>query len=459
MDDRRNNGSVIATFAAPSIGTEAPQGGVLGLLPELSSDALGLLTRVTRDYGDLVHIRLGLTPVLVVGHPDLVEEVLVTRNHDYRKGEQTRRLGSLLGKGLLLSEGDFWLRQRRLMQPAFHRQRLARMAATMIDCAVATAESWCDGEVRAINIEMQELTLRIVGRTLFGTDVGEDLACIRHSSLVVNEHFRSRLYSLLTLLPDGVPTPGNLRYQAAVRDLDQLVLRIIAERRASGEYGEDVLGMLLSARDESGRGMDDRQLRDEVLTLLLAGHDTTSLALTWAFVLLANNAEVDAALHADLAAVLGGRNPTSADASQLRYADRVVSETLRLYPTAWAIGREALRDTSIGGQPVRAGTTVVMVPWVMHRDPRFYEEPEVFRPDRWENGLAERLPRFAYLPFGGGQRVCIGANFAQLEATLLLAAIAQRIRLELLEPQQQVEPWPVITLRTKADVPMRLTSR
>jgi cytochrome P450 len=432
---------------------------VLGLLPELSRDALGLLTRVTRDYGDLVRIRLGLTPVVVVGHPDLVEEVLVTRNHDYRKGEQTRRLGSLLGKGLLLSEGDFWLRQRRLMQPAFHRQRLARMAETMIDCAVSTTESWHAGEVRAINVEMMELTLRIVGRTLFGTDVGEDLARIRQSSLVLNEHFRSRLYSLLTILPDSVPTPGNLRYQVAVRDLDQLVFRIIGERRDSGEYGEDVLGMLLSARDESGRGMDDRQLRDEVMTLLLAGHDTTSLALTWAFVLLASHAQVDAALHVDVEAVLGGRNPTAADAPLLRYADRVVTETLRLYPTAWAIGREALRDTSIGGRPIRRGTTVLMVPWVMHRDPRFFDDPEAFRPDRWADGLAERLPRFAYLPFGGGQRVCIGASFAQLEATLLLATIAQRFRLEFAEPEQQVVPWPVVTLRTTADVPMRLVPR
>src|SRR5579859_2727660 len=198
-------------YPLPTIGSTAPRGGVLGLLPDLSRDALGLLTRVTRDYGDLVRIRLGLTPAVVVGHPALIEEVLVTRNHDYRKSESTRRLGSLLGNGLLLSEGDFWLRQRRLMQPAFHRQRLAAMADSMVDVTLGLLESWRSAEVRAINLEMMELTLRIVGRTLFGADVGEDLARIRRATVVLGEHFRSRLYSLMILVPDAVPTPGNRR--------------------------------------------------------------------------------------------------------------------------------------------------------------------------------------------------------------------------------------------------------
>jgi cytochrome P450 len=446
-------------YPPPKIGDAAPQGGLLGLLPDLACDALGLLTRVTRDYGDLVRIRLGLTPIVVIGHPDLVEEVLVTRNHDYRKGDATRRLGSLLGKGLLLSEGDFWLRQRRLMQPAFHRQRLAQMADAMIDSAVDMANSWRDNEVRAINLEMQELTLRIVGRTLFGTDVGEDLARIRSATVVLGEHFRSRLYTLLTLLPDNVPTPGNVRYQAAVRDLDALVYRIIGERRAAGVERQDLLGMLLAARDEAGQGMTDRQLRDEVMTLLLAGHDTTALALTWAFVLLAQTPSARNALEAEVDAVLSGRVPSASDVSNLRYTDCVVTETLRLYPTAWAIGREALRDTVIAGHHVRRGTTVLIVPWVMHRDPRFFDAPDAFQPERWANGLAERLPRFAYLPFGGGQRVCIGSGFAQLEATLLLATLTQHFRLDLADPMAPIDPWPVVTLRTKADVPMRLIAR
>jgi cytochrome P450 len=306
---------------------------------------------------------------------------------------------------------------------------------------------------------MQEVTLRIVGRTLFSTDVGEDLDVIRRAAVVLSEHFRSRLFTLMTLLPDAFPTPGNLRYQSALRDLNRLVVRIIGQRRATGQAGTDLLGMLLAARDERGSGMTDQQLRDEVLTLLLAGHDTTSLALTWAFVLLAHHPGVDARLQAELGSVLGGRRPSASDASALQYVDHVVTETLRLYPTAWAITREALRDSVIGGHPVRKGTTVVIVPWVIHRDPRFFVDPLAFQPARWANGVAERLPRFAYLPFGGGQRVCIGSGFAQLEATLLLASIAQRYRLEVIEGVRGLEPWPVVTLRTRRDVPMRLIGR
>jgi cytochrome P450 len=443
----------------PSIGALAPRGGALGLLPELNRDALGLLTRCTRDYGDLVRIRLGLTPAIVVGHPELVEEVLVTRNHDYRKSPSTRRLGTLLGNGLLLSEGDAWLRQRRLMQPAFHRERLARMAEGMVATVADATRGWQNGEMRAINHDMIEITLRIVTQALFGAEVGNDLARIRRTSPALTDHFRSRLFTLLILLPDTVPTPGNIRYLAARRDLDALVHRIVAERRATGEPGDDLLGMLLSARDEAGRALDDRQVRDEVMTLLLAGHDTTGLALTWAWVLLARHPEVEAHLHAEIDSVLVDRAPTMAEVPRLKYADNVMTETLRLYPTAWAIGREAVRDTRIGGQHVARGTTVLIVPWVIHRDPRFFEAPDEFRPERWSDGQAERLPRYAYVPFGGGQRVCIGSSFAQLESLLVLTSIARRFRLSLVDASQPVEPWPVVTLRTREDVSMRLEVR
>jgi cytochrome P450 len=441
------------------IGRTSPPHGLLGLLPELTRDALGLLTRCTRDYGDFVRIRLGLSPTVLIGHPDLVEEVLVTRNHDFRKNLGTRRLASLLGKGLLLSEGDFWLRQRRLMQPAFHRQRIAALGDAMVGAAVAMLDGWQAGEVRDISQDMTELTLRIVGRTLFGTDVGEDLARIRRSSQAMTEHFRSRLYTLMILVPDSIPTPGNLRYGRAVRDLEHLVYRILGERRASGQRSDDLLDMLLSARDEDGRGMTDRQLRDEVMTLLLAGHDTTALALTWAWVLLAQHPAAEARVHAEIDAALGERLPSATDVARLSYVEQVVTETLRLYPTAWAIGREAVRDTQIGGQRVARGTTVLMSPWVIHRDPRFYDAPDEFRPERWSDGLAARLPRYAYVPFGAGQRVCIGSGFAQLEAALLLTSVAQRFRLALADPTSPVEPLPVVTLRARHPVPMKLTAR
>ena len=444
----------------PAIGHAVPSYGLLGLLPELSRDALGLLTRCTRDYGDFVRVRLGLSRAILIGHPDLVEEVLVTRNHDFRKNLGTRRLASLLGQGLLLSEGDFWLRQRRLMQPAFHRQRIAAMADAMTGAAVGMLQGWQAGQVRDIGREMTELTLRIVARTLFGTDVGADLARIRNSSQAMTDHFRSRLYTLLILLPDSVPTPGNLRYRRSVHDLERLVYRILGERRSSGEHGDDLLGMLLSARDDDdGSGMTDRQLRDEVMTLLLAGHDTTALALTWAWVLLAQHPPADSRLHAEVDAVLDRRLPTAADVARLSYVEHVLTETLRLYPTAWAIGREAVRDTTIGGERVPRGTTILMSPWVIHRDPRFYAAPDEFRPERWADGLAARLPRYAYVPFGAGQRVCIGSGFAQLEAVLLLATIAQRFRLELADPAQPIEPLPVVTLRARQPVRMKLSAR
>jgi cytochrome P450 len=343
------------------------------------------------------------------------------------------------------------------MQPAFHRQRLARMAQTMIDATQAMLACWRPGEVRNVNQEMMELTLRIVARTLFSTEVDEDLDRIRNANSTTNEHFRSRLFTLMTVLPDRVPTPGNVRYQRGLRSLHVLVERIVRERRASGEPGDDLLGMLLSARDEAGQGMTDRQLRDEVLTLLEAGHDTTALALTWSFVLLAQHPEEDERLFSDTLRVIGNRPPRVEDAPQLTYADHIVSETLRLRPTAWAINREAVRDTLVGGQRVPRGTTVLISPWVLHRDPRFWDEPDSFVPDRWSNGGPAK--RFAYIPFGAGQRICIGAAFAQLEATLLLAGIVRCYRLALADPAARVEAWPVVTLRTREDVQMRLSPR
>jgi len=441
------------------IGQTAPRGGLLGLLPDLEHDALGLLTAVARDYGDLVHMRLGLTQTVLVSHPHLVEEMLVTRNADYRKNLGARRLGSLLGNGLLLSEGEFWLRQRRLMQPAFHRQRLAQMGQTMVSLAAGVLDGWRDGETREMQAEMTEITLRIAAQTLFGTDVAEDLARIRAASLTTTNHFRSRLFSLLILLPDGVPTAGNLRYKRAVRDLDALVYRMIGERRGTDADGHDLLGMLLAARDEDDRAMTDRQLRDEVMTLLLAGHDTTALALTWSLVLLAQHPDAAARLRSEVDVILGERRAAVEDLPRMPYLESVFMETLRLYPTAWLIGREAVRDTRLGGERIPRGTTLLVSPWVLHRDPRFHEDPSAFRPERWSDGLASRLPRFAYVPFGGGQRICIGSSFAQMEAMLVLASIAQRFRWSLDPHVPSIEPLPVVTLRPRQLVPMRLSGR
>jgi cytochrome P450 len=387
-----------------------------------------------------------------------VEEVLVTRGRDFRKN-LSPRLRSSLGNGLLVSEGDDWLRQRRRMQPAFHRQRIDGMAETMVSIVAATLDGWRAGEKRDMYREMLGVSLQIVARTLFGTDVTTDMPRIRQSSEVMTEHLRSRLFSLYMLLPDVVPTPGNRRHAAAVRDLDVLIYRLIAERRATpGTPPEDLLDMLLSARDAASRLLTDRQVRDEVLTIMSAGYDTTALAVTWAWVLLTRNPEVEQRMRAQIGAVVGERRPTAADVMRLTHVEDVVTETLRLYPPAWAITRQAVRHTSIGGQRISAGTTVLASAWVLHRDPRFFEAPELFRPERWAGDIAGRLPRFAYMPFGGGQRTCIGNGFALLEIALLLAAIAQRFRISLADPDQPPRPLPVLTLQPDRNVEVCLSS-
>jgi len=451
-----------ATSIGPSvrIGTRQPRGGPLGLLPELRRDPLGLLERCSRDYGDFVRMRLGLSNFVLINHPELVEQVLITHNHDFRKNVGTRRLRSALGNGLLVSEGEFWLRQRRLMQPAFHRQRIEAMAESMVSIASNVVDTWRIGETRDLYEAVTEITLQIAARTLFGADITRDLACIHRSASIMTEHIRSRLFSLMLFVPDSVPTPGNLRYAAAVRDLDALIYRVIAQRRAGAvDRQDDLLGMMLAARDDSGAAMTDQQVRDEVLTIMSASYDTTALAVTWACVLLAQNPAARVRFLAHIDAVLGERAPAAADVSQLDYVEHVVAETLRLYPSAWVVGREAINDTWIGGQSILKGTTVLVSPWLLHRDARFFDQPEAFRPERWADGLSQRLPRLAYMPFGGGQRTCIGSGFALLEVSLVLATIAQRFRIELSEPTRAVEPVPVLTLQPRGGVPVLLSAR
>jgi cytochrome P450 len=442
------------------IGTGHPRGGVLGLLPELSRDPLGLFERCARDYGDLVHLRLGLTRMVLINHPDLVEELLVTRNRDFQRGLRNQHLSSALGNGLLVSEGDFWLRQRRLMQPGFHRQRVEAMGATMVAITSNVIDKWLPGESCDIYDAMTEITLQIAARTLFGADVGQDLKRIRRSASTMTDHIRSRLFTLMLLVPDSVPTPGNMRYAAAVRELDTLIYRLIAQRRATTITNpSDLLDMLLAARDGDDAAMSDRQVRDEVITIMSASYDTTALALTWAWVLLAQHPSVAGRLFATIDAVLGDRLPTASDVARLPEVRQVVAETLRLYPSTWAIGREAVNDTWLGGQRIRKGTTVLLSPWLLHHDPRFFDQPATFRPERWADGLAERLPRFAYAPFGGGQRVCIGSEFAQMEIALVLTTIAQRFRIELNDPKRAPKPVPVLTLQPRGGVPVTLAAR
>ena len=448
--------AMATTTAAPP----GPRGQLLlGSLGDLRRDQLGFYDRCARNYGDVVPLRLGPSRGVLLYHPDAIEDALVARSRDFVKTRSLRLLRGLIGDGLLLSEGDVWLRQRRLVQPAFHRQRVAAYGEVMAAHATRRAEAWAPGAVVDVHAEMMAVTQGIVAKTLFDADVSDDSHTVGDAARDVTEFFATRVGSLLQLLPLWLPTPAHLRLSRAIRQLDAVVYRMIAARRRDTADRGDLMSILLHAQDaDDGSRMTDRHVRDEVMTLFLAGHETTAVALTWTWVLLAQHPEADARLAEELRRVLGGRPPAVGDLPALRYTDMVVTESLRLYPPAYALARQAARATEAGGHPLAPRDVVIAPAWTVHRDARWFDEPDAFRPDRWEGDLARRLPRFAYYPFGGGPRQCIGNAFAQMEAVLILATIAQRFRLAL-PPGQHLRPLPSITLRPVAPIRMRLAAR
>jgi cytochrome P450 len=431
---------------------------VVGHLPELARDQLGFYRRCALEYGDIVPFRIANRRCVLFNHPDHIEQILVTQHLDFVKGSLYGVLRPLLGEGLLTSEGDFWRRQRRLAQPAFHRDRVAGYGAVMVRYAERLVESWRDGEIRDLHQDMMRLTLQVVAQTLFDADVATAAAEVGHAMEVALGQLQSELNSVLALLPPAVPTPGRIRLRRSVQRLDALVLNVIAERRRSGRDHGDLLSMLVQARDEDGSAMSDVQLRDESMTLILAGHETTALALTWAWHLLALDPGARARLEEELDTVLGGRAATAADLPALRFTEAVGLESMRLYPPISVIGREALRDCAVAGQPLPRGTVVALCEWVVHRDPRYFDDPEAFRPQRWMDGLARRLPRYAYFPFGGGPRLCIGQSFAMMELVLLLATLAQRFRFTPV-PGHVVAPHQALTLRPRHGLRMVVNAR
>jgi len=406
---------------------------------------------MARQYGDVVYIPLGRQHIYCISHPDAIREVLVTHQNKFKKSRMLERARVLLGDGLLTSEGEHHRRQRRLVQPAFHRDRLAGYGAVMVERTAVVRDRWQSGQPFDVLQEMMRLTLAIVAKTLFSTDVDSEADEIGAALSEVFGLFEIILMPFSEIL-EKLPLPSVRRFKRARERLDATIYRLIAERRASGSDAGDLLSMLLLASDEEGDegskgGMSDTQVRDEALTLFLAGHETTANALTWAWYLLSQNPEAEATFHAELDRVLGGRLPSFEDLPQLRYTESVFAEALRLYPPAWGIGRRALEDFQVGEFLIPARSVVLMSPYVVHRDPRWFADPIAFRPERWLTEDASR-PKFAYLPFGGGARVCIGERFAWMEGTLLLAAIGQRWRLRL-EPGHRVETHARITLRPK----------
>jgi cytochrome P450 len=411
-------------------------------------DPTGTLAGLQRRYGDVATFSLGRRRFYVLSHPDLVRDVLVTHHRNFIKSYALQRARVLLGHGLLTSENPLHMRQRRLAQPAFHRDRVAAMARTMVRWAQETAEGWRPGMEVDAGAEMNRLTLAIAGETLLGAGVADEADEIR-AALTDALGLFNRLHNPFGELLDRIPVPGTLRMRRARARLDATIYRAIAQRRASGEARDDLLGMLLAARDDEGDGggMTDEQLRDELLTLFLAGHETTANALAWTWSLLADHPEAEARLHEELRTVLGGRAPTADDYPSLPFTRAVLAESMRIRPPAWTIGRQPLEDFDAGGYRIAAGTIVLVSPWIVQRDPRWWSEPEAFRPERWmAPDFEASLPRFAYFPFGGGPRKCIGEGFAWMEGVLALATMASRWKLRL-APGARVVPEPRITLR------------
>jgi cytochrome P450 len=426
---------------------------LLGNLLALRRDVLGALLTGRRQYGDVVRFRLGPLVAHLVSHPEPIRQVLITRHENYTK--QTRssaRIRSITGEGLLTADGPLWLRQRRLMQPAFAPSRLAGFVRVAAETTAAMLDRWQPGGLLDVASEMMRLTYAIIGRVLFGSDVSGDAPVVEQAAAVVMARTYRRLERVVTL-PEWFPLPANVRFRRALRRLDQVVYRIIQERGRLTTPPADLLTILLRCRDdEEGKGMSDEQLRNEVLTLLLAGHETTANALTWTWYLLSRAPGVRRRLAAEAADVLGGRLPAFADLQRLRYTTMVFQEAMRLYPPIWIMERRVVAADVLGGHLLPAGSTVWISPFVTHRHPDFWDNPEGFDPDRFDSARAEPPPQ-AYIPFGAGQRLCIGQPLAMLEAQVILAMTAQRFRLDLV-PGARAEPLPGITLRVRDGLPM-----
>jgi cytochrome P450 len=428
---------------------------IVGRFPLLGSDPLAVFTGWAHEFGDMFYYRAGWIHVYFLNHPDLIESVLISQSQNFAKDKVIQNSRWFLGQGLLTSEGSEWRRQRRLCQPAFHRERLSSYGQTMGAYSEEMMTTWPDGEVRDIHQEMMQLTMRIVAKVLFSVEVSEDAQKIAAALNLLMRH-TSGLRMIMPPPLRHIPLPALVRVKRAVHELDGIVNRIIRRRRASGEDTGDLLSMLMSARDEDGSAMTDRQLRDEIMTFLLAGHETTAVSLSWTWYLLSQHPEASQKLRQELNEVLQGRSPQLEDLPHLPYTDKVIKESMRLYPPAWSLARTTVKATEIGGYRIPVGANVVMSPWIMHRDRRFFENPEQFDPDRWSGQTAQQLPRFAYFPFGGGSRLCIGASFAMMETNILLATIAQRFQLHLI-PGHPVTPQPGITLRPRHGIRMKMT--
>lgn len=430
----------------------------LGNMNEFIGDTLAFLLE-SRQYGDFTSFRFGPYMAFSANHPDPIHQILVTDADKFNKSRVTKQvMKPVVGQGLFTNEGESWKRQRKLTQPAFHTRRIGAYGEVMVKHTLRRIAAWTPGSTQPIDHEMAELTMAIIAETLFNADVGPEATAVGEAVTTVLSIMNDRFNRLLPT-PNWLPIPENRAFREGITKLDTLIQRFIDERRRTGEDRGDLLSMLLLAQDEDDGGfMTDQQVRDEAITLFGAGHETTSNALMWTFYCLSEHPEVEAALHAEIDAVLAGRTPTLEDLPRLKYTEMVIKETMRLYPPAWGTTREPNTDVVINGWQVKKGETVMINIYGVHRDARFFPDPERFDPDRFSPENEKSIPKYAYLPFGGGPRVCIGNAFAMMEAKLILATIAQRYTLRL-APGHSVKPERVFTLRSKGGMPMIVTPR
>ena len=434
---------------------------ILGLLPAMRRDPTGVFLRAAHRFGDVAYLKIGPRRGYLITNPSDVRHVLQDNARNYHKSPLYQKLRLSIGNGLLTSEDDFWLRQRRIAQPAFHRQKVAGLAAVMAQAARETVDEWqaiaSAGRPVDVAEEMMRFTRTVVLRALLGGDLGPYSSRIDQAWVVINEHIGGNFWSLG--IAERFQRAKARQYDEARTVLRQAVEYVINERRRAPTDGADLLSMLLAARDEeTGEGMTDEQLRVEVTTFLLAGQETTSLALTWTWYLLSQHPAERQKLEDELDTALAGRAPEYSDLARLPYTRMVVDEAMRLYPPAWGFSRQALADDTLGGFRLPRGWLAFVVPYVLHRLPAYWKDPERFDPERFSPENSADRPKFAYIPFGAGPRQCIGNQFALIEAQLSVATMAQRYRLQLV-PGHRVEPWPLITLRPRFGMPMIIERR
>jgi cytochrome P450 len=435
-----------------------PKGTLIGgHIRHFGADLLDFLLNTAREYGPLASLRVGPKRVFLASRPDLIEQVLVRDAKHYVKHFGARAFKPVLGNGLVTSEGAYWQRQRKLVQPAFLKSRVHSYAPVMAELTEEMLKSWVPGESVRINFEFETLTSKIALKALFDLDDDADRKHFSDTLRFAFDVMTARLRRVVKI-PLWVPTPENLRLKRAIAELDLTVQGFIASGRSRGMAGNDLLSRLVFARRADGSQMSDRELRDEAMTLYLASHETTALTLTWSWYLLSQHKRVEDKLVSEWQSVLAGKIPSADDVPRIPYTSAVIAESMRLFPPVYVVGREATTDLELGGYRVKRGYTVLMSQWVNHRDPAYFPDPEEFRPERWDNDFAKQIPRFAYYPFGGGQRICVGNSFALMEAAIILAAVGQRYRFTL-DPEAVIGIKPQITLMPAYDIPATLRRR